>query len=314
MRIVALDSYMADFDGLPWFPVEALGEFSKYPFSTPEEAADRARNAHAILVNKVLVDARLLDALPSLQYVGVTATGVNNIRFEEISDRGLAVTNVPGYSTDSVSQLVFAYILDHFCRLPVNGSGDVVREWSSGPYVSLQKEAMFELRGKTLAILGFGEIGQRVAEIARAFGMEILVTALPGRDYADARMPLEEAFSAADVVSVHCPLTPETEGIIGEKLLKRMKASAILINTSRGSVVDISALKESLETCQIAHAYLDVLPQEPPSPSESLLTTPRLTLTPHIAWGAREARERLVKEAADNLAAFQKGIRRNRVD
>jgi glycerate dehydrogenase len=310
-KIIALDTHVTDFDGLEFSGFSDIGEFKRFEFTSANERIERIGSAEAILTNKVIVDQELLKACPNLKYVGVTATGVNNIDLEAAKQHGVTVTNVPGYSTDSVAQLVFSYILKRYTAIEENSSTELLKEYQQSKFFSLQKIPTRELKGKSLAIIGYGEIGQQVAKIGEAFGLKILKAALPGRCYPDQRTSLDDIFYSADIISLHCPLTSETEGLVGASNLAKMKSASILINTARGPLIDEGALASALNKKQIAHAYLDVLSVEPPAPDNPLLSCKNVTITPHLAWATREARERLVDEAFKNLTAWKKGERRN---
>ncbi|MCB0321235.1 MAG: hypothetical protein KDD60_09935, partial [Bdellovibrionales bacterium] len=238
MKIVALDIFTANYGGCSWKSFDDLGEFVTYPRTTPQEILARSRGATAVIVNKVILGREHFTELPDLQYIGVTATGTNNIDLDAARDFGIVVTNVRSYSVSSVAQLVFGYILDHSTKLLSYSQAVRNGEWSKSPDFCFYTEPTFELAHKKLGIVGYGEIGQRVGEIGKAFGMEVLPAKLPGRSYSEPRFPLEEVAEVADVLTFHCPLTPLTERIINNTLLQRMKASAILINTARGGLVD----------------------------------------------------------------------------
>ena len=314
MNIVALDTYTSDFDGLPFSALESLGKLQCYPRTSPEQVFERLRSAEAVLVNKVVLGAEHFSELHWLRYVGVMATGVNNVDVAAAKRVDIAVTNVAGYSTESVAQSVFAYLLHSRNKVAELSTAVHSGDWVRSPDFCFHVGPLSELRGKTLAIVGYGAIGRRVAEIAECFGMTVLAAAVPGRSYTEKRPSLTEALAQADFVSLHCPLTEHTERLVNAEFLASMKPEAELINTARGGLIDELALSEALAKGEIAHAYLDVLSSEPPSSENPLLTAKNCTITPHVAWATREARERLVHEVAENLAAFQRGERRNRVD
>jgi len=311
LKIVALDTHVTDFDGLEFSGFGDLGEFESFNFTSSEEKVERIGVAEAIITNKVVIDEALLKSCPDIKYVGVTATGVNNIDLEAAREHGVTVTNVPGYSTDSVAQLVFSFILKHYTAIEENSSSELLSEYKKSKFFSLQKVPTRELKGKNFAIIGFGDIGQKVATIGEAFGLNVIKAAMPGRCYKDERVELQEIFHSADIISLHCPLTKDTKGIIGAKNLSKMKSSSIIVNTARGPLVDEKALATALGSNQIAHAYLDVLSVEPPASDNPLLECKNVTITPHLAWATREARERLVAESVKNLAAWSKGEKRN---
>lgn len=321
-RIVLLDSFAID-QGEPesvWRELQALGELVVYPHSEPAEVVSHARDAFAVLTNKVELEAQELRALPQLRYVGVTATGTDIVDLDAARAAGIAVTNVPGYATESVAELVFAHIL-HF-SFDVAGHNASVKAgvWAASSDFCFFRKPLGELAGKTLVLVGSGAIGAAVGRIAQAFGMAVIQAAVPGAPEraGQARVPLPQALAAGDFVSLHCPLTERTRGLVGPDFLARMKPGAVLINTARGGLIDEAALVAALQAGQLGGAALDVLSSEPPPPSHPL-TDPRapwagrVVITPHIGWGSVEARRRLVDEITRNLAAFLRGEPRNRV-
>jgi glycerate dehydrogenase len=321
-RIVVLDSFAID-QGEPetvWREMAALGELAVFEQTEPAEVAARGRDAVALLTNKVTLSAADLQALPALRYIGITATGTNVVDLAAARAAGLAVTNVPGYATESVAELVFALILQF--AFDVSGHNAAVKAgvWAASSDFCFFRQPLTELAGKTLVVVGAGAIGGAVARIAEAFAMRVIRAAVPGGPArpGQSRVPLEEALPAGDFVSLHCPLTDRTRGLVNASFLGRMKAGAILINTGRGGLVDEAALTAALERGHLGGAGLDVLSVEPPPPAHPL-TDPRapwagrVVITPHIGWGTVEARARLVAEVTQNLAAFLRGERRNRV-
>jgi glycerate dehydrogenase len=318
MRIVLLDSFATDQGDTAWPGLRALGELSVFARTPPDLVPERCADAEALLTNKVLLPAQVLAALPRLRYIGLTSTGTNVVDLAAARERGIAVTNVPAYSTESVAELVFAMIL-HFAFRPGDHDRAVKSgRWSQGPDFCFFLSPLHELAGKTLVVLGQGEIGRAVSRIGAAFGMKIIAAAVPGSTTHE-RVPLAQALPQADVISLHCPLTPSTHGLVGRDFLAALPAGAILINTSRGPVVDQAALVEALAAGKLGGVGLDVLEREPPLPGDPLLAADapwadRLLVTPHLGWGTVEARARLADEVARNLAAFVAGQRRNRVD
>jgi glycerate dehydrogenase len=321
-HIVILDSFAVD-QGEPestWQGLRSLGELTAYPQTVEEEIVSRCRDATVVLTNKVRIGAAHLGALPALRYAGVTATGTNVIDLEAARAAGVAVTNVPGYATESVAELVFALIL-HFSH-DVAGHNASVKAglWAASPDFCFFRRPLHEIAGKTLVVVGAGAIGGAVARIGEAFGMRIVRAAVPGAPpRADApRVPLFEALPLADVVSLHCPLTETTRGLVGREFLAALPPHAILINTGRGGLVDEEALRRALGTGHLGGVGLDVLRDEPPSPNHPLADprapwAARVVITPHIGWGTVEARRRLVAEVEHNLEAFLNGQARNRV-
>ena len=319
MRIVLLDSFAADQgEPAPWDDLAALGDLAAYPHTLDAEVIARCAGAQAVLTNKVPIGAPVMEAVPSLRYIGVVATGTNMVDLTAARARGIAVTNVPGYATDSAAQLVFALIL-HFTHDVAGHSADVkAGRWAASPDFCFFRQPLTELAGKTLVVVGSGHIGGAVARIGEAFGMRVLRAAVPGSPSGGARAPLLEAAAAADVVSLHCPLTAATEKLVNAAFLATMKPDAILINTGRGGLVDDAALLAALRAGRLRGVGLDVLRVEPP-PADHPLTdarapfTSRVVVTPHIAWGTVEARRRIRAEVAKNLQAFLAGATRNRV-
>ena len=314
LNIVQLEDRVSNFDHLVdgsfW---AGEGTFTAYPRTAPDEVVPRAKEAEALLINKTVISAALLAQLPKLKYIGVLATGYNVVDLESCRKAGVAVTNVPAYSTESVAQLVFAHLLNLAQEPELHARYD----WSTSPDFSQVLAPQIELCGKTMGIAGFGAIGSRVAQIAAAFGMKVAVWT---RTPAKAARPgirvcatLEEMLSVSDVVSLHCPLFKETALMINARTIAVMKPGAFLINTSRGGLVDEKALLAALDSGRIAGAGLDVLSTEPPVPDHPLLHHPRCRITPHIAWATREARMRLFAAARENLRSYLSGGSLNRL-
>jgi len=320
MRLVLLDSFTTD-QGDPdafWGPVAQLGELQIFPRTAPAELIARCRGAFAVLTNKVPFGAETFRALPDLRYVGVLATGVNIVDLGAARGGGVAVTNVSGYGTPAVAQLVFAQLL-HFTH-DVSGHDAAVKAgaWASAPDFCFFRQPLFELAGHTMVIVGSGAIGGAVAGLAEAFGMRVVQAAVPGSPTRAGRVALAEALPLADVVTLHCPLTDATRGMVDAAFLGALRPGAILINTGRGALVDEPSLVAALDAGRLGGVALDVLAVEPP-PARHPLTDPdapwarKVLVTPHLGWGTIEARHRLALEAARNLAAFLEGEARNRV-
>jgi glycerate dehydrogenase len=318
-RIVILDGITMRGGDLDLAPLEGLGDVVYHDRTTPDELLPRAADAPCLLTNKVVIDRDAIAALPRLRYIGVTATGVNVVDLAAARERGVVVTNVPAYSTMSVAQHVFALLLEL-----VNHTGDhnaAVHDpavsggrWAACADFSFTVAPITELAGKTLGIVGLGEIGCAVARIAAALGMTIAAAETqrrrPSLELPTGPvqwLPLDELFAAADVVSLHCPLTDATTGLVNALRLARMKRSAILINTGRGPLVDEAALAAALREHRLGGAGLDVLSIEPPPANHPLLNAPRCVITPHVAWASVEARRRLLHTVAENLRAFLQG-------
>jgi glycerate dehydrogenase len=323
MRIVILDSFAAD-QGDPtftWEGLRALGELQVHARTHEDQLLERATGATALLTNKVDLRGELFDMLPEVRYVGVLATGTNIVDVEAARRHGVAVTNVPGYATDAVAQLVFALVL----RLThdVSGHDAAVKagRWASSPDFSFFVQPLVELAGKTMVIVGTGSIGGAVARIAEAFGMHVLRAAVPGSPPRPGvtRVRLADALREADVVSLHCPLTPQTRGLVDATFLSTLKPRAILINTGRGALINEGDVRAALGSGRLGGLGLDVLATEPPPADHPLLDprapwASRVVVTPHIGWGTLEARRRLEQAVTRNLAAFIAGERLNRVD
>ena len=318
MKIVILDGYSVTQTDLSWDALTALPDVQVqvYDRTRPDQTVERCAGAEAVLTNKVAFPAEVIEALPALRCIGVLATGYNVVDLKAASARGIVVTNIPAYSTDSVAQLVFAHLLNvttsvaHYAAANRQLSADRPSCWSVSPDFFWADTPLTELSGKTFGIYGLGNIGSAVARIALAFGMRVLAVtsrqpeALPvGVESVEWERLLEES----DVLSLHCPLTPTTCGMINKESLARMRPTAILVNTGRGPLVDESAVAEALAANRLAAYCADVLSVEPPSSANPLLTAPRCYLTPHIAWATREARQRLIAIAVQNVAAFAGG-------
>lgn len=309
MRIVVLDGQTLNPGDLSWEGLKRLGSCEFYERSSPPEVLERSRNADAILTNKAPIARATLEKLPKLRYIGVTATGYNIVDVAAARERNVAVTNVPAYGTDSVAQATFALLLELTNR--VGHHAQTVREgrWSKCPDFCYWDYPLIELAGLKLGIIGYGRIGQQVANIGRAFGMEVLT--IPSRNGADREgasvAPLEKLLTESDVVTLHCPLTPETKGIIDRNRLSLMKPTAFLLNTSRGPLIVEDDLAGALNSGRIAGAGLDVLSVEPPVDGNPLFRARNCFITPHQAWATRAARQRLMNVAVENLRLFIAG-------
>jgi glycerate dehydrogenase len=315
---VVLDSFAADQGVDAWSPLDALGTVAVYPRTTRAELVSRAQGAEALLTNKVLLDREILEKLGALRYVGIVATGTNAVDLAVCRARGIAVTNVPGYSTHSVAQHVFALLLHLTNDVAAHDASVKVGAWTTSPDFMYCLRPLTELAGKTLAIVGMGAIGRTVAGIASAFGMNVLAAAAPGSGSAG-RVPLDVALGQSDFVTLHCPLTPATRHLVGDDFLRAMKRTAVLVNTSRGALIDEAALVRALSAGTIRAAALDVVEREPPDADNPLLDprapyANRIVVTPHLAWATVESRARLVSGSIENLAGYLRGERVNRVE
>ncbi|WP_300632069.1 D-2-hydroxyacid dehydrogenase [uncultured Duncaniella sp.] len=310
-KIVILDGYVANSGDLSWDALKELGELTVYDRTAPDEVVARAKDAEAIYTNKVLITDELMGELPDLKFIGVLATGYNNVDIEAAKRRGITVCNVPAYSTDSVAQLVFAHLL-HIINTIGDYADSVNRgEWAGNRDFSYRLSAFNELAGMTMGIIGMGNIGRRVAAIAQAFGMKVITNS--GRELPEGveRVGLDELFKRSDVISLNSALTPATKGIINREALAMMKPTAVLINTSRGPLVDEEALADALREGRLAGAGIDVLCEEPPRSGSPLIGCPRCYVTPHIAWQSSQARQRLVDISIENLRKFSIGEPQN---
>jgi glycerate dehydrogenase len=299
---------------LRWDPLSTLGDFTVHERTHRPEIVDRSREAPILLTNKTPLDGETIGALPALRYIGVLATGYNIVDMRAALARGITVTNVPAYATMSVAQAVFAHLFMLTHRMDHHTGAVRLGRWSDAKDFSFRDYPLVEVSGRTMGIIGYGRIGRAVAHAARAFGMEVLVSDGGSQSSPAAgvrRTSLAEIFSKSDVVSLHCPLTPATQGMVNRERLALMKPTAYLINTSRGPLVDEHALAEALNAGRIAGAGLDVLSIEPPPPDNPLLHAKNCCITPHFAWGTVAARERLLHEAAENVRAFLAGKERN---
>ena len=310
MKIVVLDGYGLNPGDLSWEGMGALGELTVYDRTSPSELLVRSEGAEALITNKTLISAGDMAALPHLKYIGVLATGYNVVDIEAAKARGIVVTNIPAYSTSSVAQMVFAHILNITQRVGYYANENIQGRWSKNADFCYWDTNLVELDGKKMGIVGFGNIGQATARIAQAFGMQVCVYsskpqfALPS---GVKKMELDELFAECDVVSLHCPLTPDTKEMVNAERLKIMKPNAILINTGRGPLVNEQDLADALNEGRIAGAGLDVLSVEPSVEDNPLLSAKNCFITPHIAWATLEARTRLMEIAVNNLKSYKEG-------
>ena len=310
-KIVVLDGYTINPGDNPWVALEALGELTVYARTPPEQVLERAAGADILLTNKAVLDDALLSALPRLRYIAVLATGYNVVDVTAAGKRGIPVSNVPEYSSLTVAQHTFALLLELTNRVGQHDTAVKSGEWSSCEDFSFSKGPLVELVGKTMGIVGFGRIGRSVTSIAQAFGMEVIVHTPHPPQWSDAPrvrfLELEELFRTADVISLHCPQTPENTGFVDAALLARMKSSAFLINTGRGALINEQDLATALKSGHLAGAALDVVSSEPIPANNPLPDAPNCIITPHIAWAALAARRRLMAQTAANVAAFLAG-------
>lgn len=312
-RLVVLDGYTLNPGDLSWDQLLALGNCSIYDRTTPESIVEEASEAELVLTNKAVLSRERIESLPKLRYIGVMATGYNVVDLEAAREHGITVTNVPIYGTDSVAQMVFAHILRFTQRIGHHSRAVHEGRWSSAIDWCFWDYPLAELAGMQLGVVGFGRIGQATAKLADAFGMKVLVanrSQVEVPDYAKL-VDLDTLFCESDIVSLHCPLTDETAGLVNEARLRQMKPSSLLINTSRGPLIDEAALAGALKHGEISGAGLDVLSVEPPPADHPLLGIDNCVITPHIAWATRSARSRLLDTVVASVAAYLAGEPQN---
>ena len=317
MKIVELDGYAANPGDLSWDALRELGDFELYDRSAPEEVVERAKDADIILVNKVNITKEVMNRLPKLKYIGILATGYNVVDIVAAKAHGIVVSNVPAYSTDSVAQTTFAHILNmtnriaHYARLNREG------KWSRSADFCYWDTPLPELSGKTLGIVGLGNIGCKVARIALDFGMDVFAyTSKNATDLQEGiqKTTLDGLFAISDVLTLHCPLTPDTRELINKASLKKMKRGALLVNTGRGPLVNEADVAEALKSGKLGGYGADVMCSEPPSADNPLFKQPNAFITPHIAWATKEARARLLATCIENIKAFIDGHPQNVVN
>ncbi len=292
-----------------------LAEWELHDATAPEEVAERIAGAQVVISNKVPLTAAAMDAAPQLKLIVVAATGTNNVDLEAARQRGITVSNVRAYATPAVVQHVFSLLLSLVTHMPQYAEAVRVGQWQRSKQFCLLDFSLHEIAGRTMGIVGYGELGQAVAHVAECFGMKVLVAQRPGGAPRPGRVPLDELLPQVGVLSLHCPLTPETKGLIDARALDLMENQAILINTARGSIVDEQALADALRAGKLGGAGIDVLAEEPPVHGSPLLDPdiPNLIVTPHVAWASQESRQRLVNEVAHNVRGFLVGKPRNEV-
>jgi glycerate dehydrogenase len=313
MRIVILDGLTTNPGDVSWEPLERLGSLTVFDRTAPGDVAARAADADAVLTNKAIVGREQIAALPRLTYVGVLATGFNIVDVAAARERGIPVCNVPEYSTPNVVQATWAMILELANQVGHHDRTVHEGHWAACHDFCYWHGELVELSGRTLGIVGHGRIGRGVAAVGRAFGMRVIHHRRQGGGD-PACVDLDTVFRESDVVSLHCPLTPETKGLVDARRLAMMKPTAFLVNTARGPLVDEAALAAALNAGQIAGAAVDVLSVEPPPASNPLLAAKNCVITPHVAWATRDARRRLIDVTAANLAAFAAGQPQNVVN
>ncbi|UBM57362.1 D-2-hydroxyacid dehydrogenase [Marinilongibacter aquaticus] len=305
MQIVYLDAFSSHPQELNLSALEQLGALKMYDRSTREEILDRAKDAEIVLTNKAVLDGQIMSQLPKLKYIGVTATGYNVVDIQAAKDRGIVVTNAKNYSSMSVAQHVFALILTFTNRIKEH---DSIEKWTQSPDFTYYEYSLSELAGKTIGLVGIGDIGEKVAQVAAAFEMKVLVNRKSEMQHPKYEtVSLDELLARADILSLHAPLTDENKGFMNLESFKKMKPSSLLINTGRGPLVDEKDLRQALDSGLIAGAALDVLSNEPPTENNPLIGAKNLVISPHVAWATLEARQRLMDIVAQNIEAWQSG-------
>lgn len=316
LKIVIVDGYALNPGDLNWQQLEKLGEVQVYERTAPQQLIQRVSEAEIVITNKVVFNASIMQQLPKLKYIAVTATGYNNIDVAAAKKAGIVVSNVPAYSTDSVAQMVFSYILAFTNGVETYNKDVHASRWVSSKDFTFFSQPLIELTGKVIGIYGYGAIGSKVAQIALAFGMKPIIftrskhTELPAGIQ---QVGIEDFWKESDFISLHAPLTEQTKQVINKQSLSLMKKSALLINTGRGPLVDEAALADALKRGEIAAAAVDVLSTEPPAKENPLLTAPNCTITPHVAWASKEARERLLKVVVQNIKSWLEKTPQNRI-
>lgn len=310
MKIVILDGYSVNPGDLSWDTLKDLGELKVYDRTAADEVTERAADADALFTNKVIIDERVMASLPKLKYIGVLATGYNVVDVKAASNRGITVTNVPAYSTDSVVQMTLAHILNLTNQVAYYAEQNRNGRWSRAEDFCYWDEPVNELAGRTLGVVGLGNIGSKVAKVAAALGMDVF--AYTSRNSASLPPGIQKAtftglLGISDILTLHCPLTEKTYNMINRETISYMKRGALLINTGRGPLVDENAVAEALESGQLGGYGADVMVEEPPRADNPLFTAPNAYITPHIAWASISARKRLVSIAVANLKAFVDG-------
>ena len=314
MKIAVLDRCTVTNGDVVFTPIEQIGEVRYFDLLPPAEVPAAIGDCEAVIVNKARITKEVMDACPNLKFIGVFATGYNNIDVSAADERGIVVCNVPGYSTDSVAQHTIAFMLHFATRADDYAASVGAGDWVKSKAFSYFKYPVYELSGKTLGIFGYGTIGRAVAKIALAFGMKVIATSRSHTSGCEGEVTFVDTdtlFAKADYLTLHCPLTPDTERIVNARTLSLMKPTAVLINTARGGVTDEEAVAEALRAGTIRGAGIDVLCEEPMQENHPYLTAPNCIVTPHVAWGSIEARTRLIDIVAQNLKAFEEGRPQN---
>ena len=310
-NIIVLDGYTLNPGDLSWSGFEALGQVQVYDRTPQEKTVERIGDSELILTNKTAITREVMEQCPNLRYIGVLATGYNVVDVKAAGERGIVVTNIPSYGTAAVAQYAFALLLELCHHVGLHDESVKAGEWERCQDFCYWKTPLMELAGKTMGIVGFGRIGQRTGAIAQAMGMKVIAYDHFRRPELETEtchyVSMEQLLSQSDVISLHCPLLPETKGLINQETIGQMKDGVLIINTSRGDLVVEKDLAEALKSGKVAGAAADVVSTEPIHGDNPLLTAPNMIITPHMAWGARESRQRLMAQAVENLRAFLDG-------
>lgn len=315
MKIVILDGYTENPGDLSWEQLEQLGELTVYDRTEPGQIIERIGGAEIIFINKTPITSEIIAGCPNLKYIGVLATGYNVVDVEAAGKAGVTVTNIPAYGTDAVAQHTMALLLELCHHAGTHSDAVMAGEWSRQPDFCFWKYPMTELSGKTFGVIGFGRIGQKTAALAQAFGMKVLACSAHPRKELETEncryAPLDKLLAESDVISLHCPLLPSTKGMINRDTIAAMKPGVLILNTARGPLIVEEDLRQALESGKVGGAAVDVVSAEPIREDNPLLGAPNMIITPHIAWASREARQRLMNIAAENLRQYLAGTPQN---
>lgn len=317
LSIVILDGYTANPGDLSWTPLETIGKLTIYDRTSPEEVLERCKDADILITNKVILNKELMQKCPKLKYIGVSATGYNVVDLDAAKELGIVVTNVPSYSTDAVVQMTFALMLEIMNNVALHNAAVKDGEWAKSEDFTFWKKPLMSIAGKALGIIGYGSIGKSVAEVAKAFGMTVLVSTRTPSKITDPdvqAVSLEELYHRADIISLHCPLTEKNIEMINSSSISKMKNGVIIINTARGLLVNEADLAAALKGGKVLAAGCDVVSSEPISEDNPLLECDNCFITPHIAWASRETRHELIDIVIDNIKSFLSGNPKNTVN
>lgn len=310
MKIVILDAFAANPGDLSWDFLNKFGEVTVYDRTEEKDIVSRAEGAEIVIINKTVMSRATIEALPELKLIAILATGYNVVDTAACDDKGVLVANIPSYSVSAVAQQTFAFILEFANRIGAHSASVTSGDWAGNPDFSYQVAPLKELLGKTIGIIGFGRIGRRVAELAKAFEMRVIANTAHPEKYKDSGvefMSLDDMLPLCDFVTIHCPMTPATDKLVNREFISKMKDGAFLVNTSRGGEVNEDDLAQALNSGKLAGAGVDVLSTEPPKADNPLLKTENIFITPHIAWASFETRQRLMGILEENIASFVKG-------